>query len=343
MSSTVYQITWSAYQKNPDKINPVLDKLISDFKGKTAIKTHFGEPGNKNALRGKIIQPVIDYLLDNKFKGFLTDTNTLYVGKRSKSKDHLQTAIKHGFADLGIPVKISQADNSQFKLKSLKNHYKNLPIKLGKQLKEADNIICLSHFKGHVSFGYGGALKNLGMGGASPAGKLILHSQIIPKINHKKCILCQTCIKNCPAGAMSIKDEKVVIDHTKCIGCGECVTVCLQGAVEISGEDSNMCQEKTAVYAYGLVRNKPLLCINYLYNINKVCDCASHTEKVLIPDVGIQISTDPVAIDQASLDWTNQKAKKDLFKVVNGVDYNKILKMGEEIGLGSRKYKIREI
>ena len=338
----VYQISWSDYQKDPQKLFTVLEKVGANLTTPVAIKTHFGEPGNDNALRGNIIKPAINWLIDQKITGFLTDTNTLYTGQRSDTKNHLKTAQNHGFADLGLPVVIAQEDNFESKLAKLANQYQSLPIHLGKELREADSIFCLSHVKGHPMFGFGGALKNLGMGGATPKGKKILHSSTIGKINEDKCVLCGTCIQNCPTGAISQKNNQIIIDYQKCIGCGECVAVCPQGAVEMKAEDLATCQEKTAVYAYALVKDKPSLYVNYLININAVCDCFSSTRPKLMADLGILVSSDPVAIDQASLDWINQETGKDLFLEVNRVDYRPILDMGEAIGLGLKKYQLIE-
>jgi uncharacterized Fe-S center protein len=343
VKATIYQITWKQYVKNTNLLGDVLDQFKEELKEETAVKTHFGEPGNNNALRGEIIKPAIDWMAANKIKGFLTDTNTLYIGKRSVTRDHLETAKKHGFTEMGLPVVISEDDDHEFTLTDLPNHYKELPIRLGRELREASSILCLSHVKGHVSFGYGGALKNLGMGGASPKGKRVLHAKIIPEVILEKCIQCQTCVRNCPGKAISLVNDKITINHERCIGCGECATVCPQSAIEISEKDSTMCQEKTAVYAYGLVKDKPLVCVNYLININKVCDCAAYTEERLMDNLGILVSTDPVAIDQASLDWINTEAGRNLFKEVNGDDGVAILKMGEEIGLGSRKYTLKKV
>lgn len=341
--SIVYQISQSNYIKNPQILDKTLDKFKDILKGKTAIKTHFGEPGNENAFRGQTLKPAIDWTINNQLDAFLTDANTLYVGFRSNSKNHLETAIKHGFDKLGVPIQIAEDNDKVITLTELKNHYNKLPVRLGNKLLEADSILCLSHFKGHSMFGFGGALKNLGMGSATPKGKKILHSDVSPKNDPDKCILCGACVANCPAQAISIVNNKIVIDYGKCIGCGECITVCSQKAMETSSTNSTICQEKTAVYAYGLVKNKPLLCVNYLININPVCDCAGTTKPIIFHDLGILISTDPVALDQASLDWLDKESGKKLLLEVNGVDYEPILKMGEEIGLGSRKYELKEV
>ncbi len=342
-TSQVYQLSWLDYQENPQKIAIALEKVQASLVDPVAVKTHFGEPGNENALRGEIIKPVTDWLIKQKIKGFLTDTNTLYTGQRSDTKNHLKTAHIHGFADLGLPVTIAEEDNFEFKLSELTNQYQNLPVHLGKELRKAKSILCLSHLKGHPMFGFGGTLKNLGMGGATPKGKKILHSGTIGEINQDKCLVCGLCAENCPTGAIKKEKNKIVINYKQCIGCGECVATCPQKAIEVSREDLAICQEKTAVYAYALVKNKPAIYINYLININAVCDCFSSTSPKLMKDLGILISDDPVAIDQASLDWINKEAGKDLFLEINQVEYQPILKMGEEIGLGNRKYQLQEV
>ncbi len=341
--SQVYQLSWSDYQKNPAKVNSLLERILFPLVEPIAVKTHFGEPGNENALRGKTIRPVVDWLVKQRKKAFLVDTNTLYTGQRSETENHLKTAKKHGFADLGLPVVIAQEDNFEFKLNKLSNQYQNLPIYLGKELREANSFVCLSHLKGHPMFGFGGALKNLGMGGATPKGKKILHTNTVGKVNYDHCVVCGLCIQNCPTKAIKQEKDKIIINYQRCIGCGECVAVCPQKAIEVKKEDLTVCQEKTAVYAYALVKNKPSLYFNYLININPVCDCFSSTSPKLMEDLGILISDDPVAIDQASLDWIKQKGGRDLFLEVNGIDYQPILEISEEIGLGKRKYQLQRV
>ncbi len=181
------------------------------------------------------------------------------------------------------------------------------------------------------------------MGSASPNGKRILHASIRGEVDRKKCLLCGTCIKFCPAQTIKIKNNQIIFDDQKCIGCGECISVCPQKAISAGPGESKISQEKTAFYALGVAQTKPLLCVSFLININPLCDCAGQTAEKLIDNLGVLVSDDPVAIDQASLDWVNDVAGKDLFKEIHGVNYNFILKMGEEIGLGRREYEIKEI
>jgi uncharacterized protein len=343
MKSKVYQISWDSFLKKPEKIYPVLDKFKNNLKGKVPVKVHFGEPGNENAFRGNDIKPITDWIIKSKINGFLTDANTLYTGQRADSLSHLKVAHDHGFADLGLPINIADTEFPEFKLTKLDNQYKNLPIRLAKEIIDGENIICISHLKGHRLYGFGGALKNLGMGSALPAGKKVLHATFAGKINPEICIKCQTCLSNCPAKAILMEEDLVKINPDKCIGCGECVTVCPQGAIEVPEKNNKISQEKTAIYACGLVKKRKGLYINYLININPQCDCAASTAEILMPDLGVMISDDPVALDQASLDWINNVYGENLFEKVNGDDGFAILSMGEEIGLGKREYKIVEV
>ena len=153
VKSKVYQIRWQDYQKNPQILTTILNSYQNYWQEEIAIKTHFGEPGNKNALRGELIKPITSWFVKNNLRAFLTDANTLYLGKRANAQDHLKTAEKHGFTSLGLPVVIADGERGEkekeIKLKDLKNQYQNLPIKIGAKIAEAKSIFCLSHFKGH--------------------------------------------------------------------------------------------------------------------------------------------------------------------------------------------------
>jgi len=347
--SVVYRLKWEKFKDDPSSINLALDKFKDKIKGKTAIKTHFGEPGNENAFRGKDLESITDWVHNNNIEAFLTDSNTLYVGERDNAIDHLKTARNHGFgfSNLSCPVIIGDGLNGKaeevFKLEDLENKYKELEIRMGEAVMNSDSLICISHVKGHPLFGFGGAIKNVGMGVASKEGKKILHTTTIGEVDEDKCVVCGKCIDYCPVSAISIENNKIEVDYEKCIGCGECVSVCPNDAVKVNEEETKVCQEKTAVYTFGAVKDRTDLYINFIFNVNELCDCFDDTKPKLIDDLGILISDDPVAIDKASLDWVNEEAGKDLFRDVNGVNYDPILNMGEEIGLGSKKYEIEEI
>jgi hypothetical protein len=232
-------------------------------------------------------------------------------------------------------------------------HFKK--AKIAPVIAQADVLIALSHFKGHMGCGFGGACKNVGMGSASRAGKQMQHSDLKPKINQDKCKVCLTCVKNCPAEAISFADKKVNIDSKKCIGCGECIAVCPHQAIPIiwqQGKEGSL-QERMAEYALAVVKTKEGKCgfINFLINITPDCDCMDRNEPPITPDIGILASFDPLAIDKASVDLVNKvtgniysKLKninsKDKFRELHNVNYEYLFKHGERIGLGRSSYEL---
>jgi uncharacterized Fe-S center protein len=191
--------------------------------------------------------------------------------------------------------------------------------------------------------GFGAAIKNIGMGCASRAGKLEQHSDVHPYVNPKICINCGVCLENCPTGAMVQKEETVSIDDDKCIGCGECLVICNVGAVKHRWDsDDTRVQEKMAEYAYSVWSrfNGKIGFINFLLKITKDCDCVSEKGKVIAEDVGLLASIDPVALDKASVDLILQASGKDVIREYNDVDWSVQLRHGEKIGMGSQKYKL---
>ena len=205
-----------------------------DFKGRfTAIKIHFGEPGNLAYIRPNYAAAIVDLLRSLGAKVFLTDSNTLYSGGRSNAVDHLHAAMDNGFNPIGAHCDVIIADGL------IGTDYKEIPVggqycpapKIGSAIANADIIISMNHFKGHEQTGFGGAIKNLGMGSASVGGKLELHSSSQPVIDENACIGCRICEKYCRHNAITVTDRKAHIDYSKCVGCGQCVAVCPTGAL----------------------------------------------------------------------------------------------------------------
>ena len=202
-----------------------IDKI--DFKNKfVAIKIHFGEPGNIAYLRPNFAKVVADYVKEKGGYPFLTDCNTLYVGRRKNGLEHIDTAYENGFTPFSTGCNVIIGDG----IKGLSEVY--VPVRngelcekaiIGKEIMEADIVISLAHFKGHEMTGFGGALKNIGMGCGSRAGKMDMHSASGPKVKTDKCVGCGSCMRNCAHGAISIVDKKAVIDRDKCAGCGRCI------------------------------------------------------------------------------------------------------------------------
>jgi uncharacterized Fe-S center protein len=323
-----------------------------------AVKMHFGEQGNTAFVPPRLVRPVVDAVRALGAKPFLCDANTLYVGSRSDSASHLATAHQHGFTyeAMGCPAVIADGlrGGSYVEVEVNGRHLKR--VKLAHDLAKCDAIVCASHFKGHELAGFGGAIKNLGMGGGARGAKLAMHSDIVPQVKKEKCTSCGRCAANCPAGAIKIEGY-AVIDPAKCIGCGSCIVVCPTHAVR-NGWDSGPAkmQEKMVEHLAGffkLHRGK-LAFVNYIINVAPACDCYGTNDPYIVPDIGVCASLDPVALDAASVDLVNQaeglrgtkltkafKPGSDKFRdVYPEVDWGIQLRYAEELGLGSRQYEM---
>src|SRR5512133_1266168 len=201
-----------------------------DFERKiVAIKIHFGEPGNLAYLRPNYAAVIVKMLKKKHAIPFLTDCNTLYSGRRSNGPEHLEAAFENGYNSIstGCPVIIADSvRGTEYREISLEMEYCKT-AKIGSAIADSDVIISMNHFKGHEISGFGGALKNLGMGCASVGGKLFLHSGASPKIFEENCTGCRVCERYCAQYAVVVEsDKKAHIDYIKCTGCGQCIAVC---------------------------------------------------------------------------------------------------------------------
>jgi len=316
-----------------------------DDKSFVAMKIHFGEKGNTGYIKPQWLMTIIGHLRKKTSRVFLTDSNTLYVGKRSNSVEHHQLAWDHGFTPdiVGVPVIIADGlkggDDGEVEvnLKRVKS------ARVGSAFLHSDAMVCLSHFTGHGLSGFGAAIKNLGMGCASRAGKLDQHSEVHPWVNPKHCQNCGLCFDFCPSEAIITKEGSAFIIEEKCIGCGECLVICNAGAVKFRWDsDIVRVQEKMSEYAFSLKKalKGKISFLNFLLKITKDCDCMSEDEPAVVEDIGILGSVDPLAVDQASVDLVIEKSGKDILKVGYDVDWSVQLQHGAEIGLGSRDYQL---
>lgn len=322
------------------------DKI--DDKSFAALKIHFGEQGNTGYIRPQWLAGIIKQIKSKTSRVFLTDSNTLYVGKRSNSVEHLRLAYDHGFVPekVGIPVIIADGLKGGEDAEVAVDLKRVKTAKIGSVFLNSDVLVGLSHFTGHGLSGFGSAIKNLGMGCASRAGKLDQHSEVHPWVNPKFCTNCGVCFDHCPSEAIVHKEDKAFIIEEKCIGCGECLVVCSSGAVKFRWDsDTLRVQEKMSEYAFSLWRSfeGKAVCINVLLKITKDCDCMSEDEPAIVEDIGILGSFDPVAIDQASVDMVIERSGKDILKDGYDVDWSVQLQHGVEIGLGSREYELIKI
>ncbi len=309
----------------------------------TAIKVHFGEMGNTAYLKPENVKPISDKIIALGGKPFLTDSNTLYKGSRGNSVDHINTAFKHGYTF--APVIISDGLNGKEyeKVKINLHYFKEANI--GSIARQADSIMVMTHFKGHEFTGFGGAIKNVGMGIGSRSGKQQMHCDVHPQVDRDKCISCGLCIKWCPTEAISMVDGKAHIDPAKCIGCAECIVTCNSDSISIewSGTAKTL-QEKMTEYCFGAVKDKKVAYMSFINNVSPNCDCYGITSPPIVGDVGVLASFDPVAIDQTCLDLCNKKAGKDIFKATwPNIDATIQLSYAEKIGLGKREYQLIEL
>jgi hypothetical protein len=334
-------------------------KQIVPPRGLVAIKLHFGEKGNTAYIRPTFVRQIVDHVRALGAFPFLTDANTLYAGTRGNSVSHLHTAVENGFSFSVVNAPLIIADGlrgaSYAAVKIQQELIKTAYV--GTEIAEADGLISLAHFKGHELSGFGGTIKNLGMGCASRRGKMVQHADVSPKITRKKCVGCGECVEHCAQSAIALREQKAVIDAKKCIGCGECILICSNKAIDVRwNADIALFQKKMVEYTLAVLKGKEgkIAFLNFLTQISPACDCYGHSDAPIVHDLGIMASVDPVAIDQASVDMVNrQKALEntsleanqnpggDKFRALYPkVDWTIQLEYAERIGLGSREYEL---
>lgn len=328
----------------------------------TAIKIHFGEPGNLAYIRPNYAARLADLLRSMGAKPFLTDCNTLYSGHRSNAVDHLDSAMQNGFNPISAKCQVIIADGvkgTDYREIEINGEYCRT-AKIGTAIADADIIITMNHFKGHEQAGFGGALKNLGMGCASVGGKLELHSASQPMIDVADCRGCGICVKNCAHDAIHLNENRhATIDYSKCIGCGQCIAVCQFDAAGMGeGDTSERLNYKIAEYTKAVLLGKPQFHISFIMNVSPECDCWNHNDAAIIPDLGIAASFDPVALDMACVDLVNRATAlqgnalttdrtpeslsgADKFHCLHpDTDWRAGLLHAQKLGLGSMEYEL---
>ncbi len=313
-----------------------------------ALKIHFGEKDNTGFISPAWLSGLCGRLIRKTRRAFFTDTNTLYVGNRSNSVEHLKLAAEHGFslAALGIPVWIADGligrDDEEVKVA----FPRLTSVKIASAFLSSDVLLCLSHFTGHMLTGVGAALKNLGMGCASRAGKLEQHSDVHPWVKSSKCTLCRTCFEYCPADAIEERSGAASILDERCIGCGECLVVCPAGAISLSwDDDKGRIQEKMTEYACGVHRlfGERAGYMNFLIKMTRDCDCMSKNDPSFMEDVGILASRDPVALDRASIDLVGERAGRDIMRELRPIDWSIQLEHARKIKFGNLDYELVDL
>ncbi|MDO9576286.1 MAG: DUF362 domain-containing protein [Candidatus Cloacimonadales bacterium] len=343
----------SSLPERKDALNKILSQIdftsIVSPRDKVAIKMHIGDVNNVTHIAPELVALVVQEVKKQNALPYLTETSTLYSGPRSNAITHLQLAQEHGFTFEAVGAPFIMADglfgNAEIEVPI--NGILFDKVNIARDAVLTDVLIALSHPTGHMLSGIGACLKNLGMGLSSRKGKMLQHSSIKPYINADQCTLCGQCLKWCPVQCIIEQNGKAFIQQEICIGCGECLTLCKFSAVKFNwGIGSEDFQKSIAEYALGAIQNKrgKSLFINVLTDMTKECDCLSIKQTPVIDDIGILASTDPVAIDQATLDLTRQRNNKDLGRIAYpALDPNIQLDHAEKIGLGNRKYELVEI
>ena len=347
------------------KLERLMDKAgmgSIDFSGKyAAVKIHCGEPGNVAYLRPNYAKVVVDFIKARGGKPFLTDCNTLYVGGRKNALDHLESAYVNGYNPFTVGCHLLIADG----LKGTDEAY--VPVaggeyvreaKIGRAIMDADIVISLNHFKGHECTGFGGALKNLGMGCGSRAGKMEMHSAGKPWCDQNLCVGCGACQRVCAHGAPVMgADRRITIDHDKCVGCGRCIGVCPKDAIRAAEDEANdILNCKIAEYAKAVIHGRPSFHINLVMDVSPYCDCHGENDVPLVPDVGMFASFDPVALDVACADAVNAQPVIPGCAIDDGThggdhfhhmhpttDWRSCVEHAEKLGIGTQAYTLVEV
>jgi uncharacterized Fe-S center protein len=324
------------------KFREVIQEQVKGFSegDKVAVKMHMGEYGNLNYVRPPIAELVVDELKRRGAKPFIIDSPTAYHGKRHNSEEYLETARKNGFSEetMGCPIIISDEGID------LESRYLN-KMEVLKEIKESDGIVVLSHFKGHSCSGFGGCIKNLGMGGFTKETKGMIHS-CSQSIMVGECSGCGSCVNVCPFDAISMKEGKAVIDPDNCFGCSACINICPSKALKAKKERfGKILTEAAHLLLKGFEKEKQLF-INVLLDISKSCDCHpigdDDVGPIVSPNIGIMVSKDIVSIEKASLDIADRHTDGKFSKIYHANPMEQI-EAGVEFGMGSSSYEIEEV
>lgn len=352
-----------------------LQKLIKeagigniDFENKlVAIKMHFGELGNISYLRPNYAKAVVDVIKELGGHPFLTDCNTLYPGSRKNAIEHLYCAWENGFTPLtvGCPVIIGDGLKGTDDIEVPVDGEYCKSAKIGRAIMDADIFISLSHFKGHEEAGFGGCLKNIGMGCGSRAGKAHMHNEGTPTIDQNKCRGCRTCQRECANGGLEYNESthKMSINTNNCLGCGRCLGACNFDAISFTKANAiPVLTAKIAEYTKAVINGRDNFHISLIVDVSPYCDCHGENDAPILPNIGMFASFDPIALDQACVDaclkakpiensLLGDNMKKENFEdhhdhFKNSIpesDWRNQLEHGEKIGLGSREYELIEI
>ncbi len=318
-------------------LEEIVERENVELSEKVPLKVHFGEKGNATFIKSENYEGIIDYLREKGIDTCYMETSVMYGGQRYNKELHVKTAAEHGFNQLPIVIADGEQGEVFVEVEVDLKHFKT--CKIGGAFLDYDQLFVVSHFKGHMMAGFGGAIKQLAMGHASKGGKLAMHMGIKPRIVNRKCKKCNLCQTRCNEDAITI-GKKSFIDHETCVGCGACVAICPNKAVSIISAkglyngllSGKKFREKLVEYAYAAQKGKKNIYFNFAINVTKGCDCEPKKMSPIMEDFGIFVSTDPVAIDKVCLDMARDRG--NVFKGGEQLVY------AEKVGLGSTKYRL---
>ena len=309
-----------------DKLPVALEQVgVSDFRGKRVpVKLHMGEPGNRYFISPSFVKLAVEKLKSIGARPFLFDTTVAYPGPRATVKGHMKVATAHGFGPdrMGCDVVIGD--------KGIEVAESGQTFAVAREIHESTHMLVISHVKGHIQTGFGGAIKNLGMGGVTRETKAKIHMMCVPVLSREMCDLCGMCAEACPFDAITL-DPEWKRSKTLCGGCGKCVSVCNTGALRYRVMDL---QRALALSARACVGDKRVVYVNAIVNVSRNCDCDPGAGPIICPDIGYVVSDSLAAIDRASLDLIGN-VKPGVFEKVNGVDPLKQIRYAEELGFPS--------
>ncbi|MBW2971281.1 DUF362 domain-containing protein [Candidatus Woesearchaeota archaeon] len=310
--------------------NQLIDAGFVKPGDRIAVKMHFGEPGNKTALKPPVVKKVVNALKELGAKPFLFDSLVVYHSPRNNVEGHLEVAAKQGFTEESMGCEIVVSDEHIVK-RGIINY------EICKELVDADGVLVLTHLKGHICTGFGGAIKNLGMGAVSRATKNAIHKGGEPEYV-EGCTLCNVCSARCPVDNIRYDDSRPHYDKNWCCGCSNCVIFCPEKASKTKVESFDLLLSEAAAFA--LKNFKKAYHVNVLKNITRKCDCESNPGEIVVPDIGILMGQDLISVEKASHDLVIEKAGKDVFREIHGKSPLVHIKIAQKLGIGSMDYKL---
>jgi uncharacterized Fe-S center protein len=321
-----------------------------------AVKLHMGERGNVTYIRPAFVRKVVDLVKKRNGRPFVTDTVSLYPGGRDTRRKYLSTAACNGFVpeSMGAPVVIADGDGDEGQAVPVAKAVDGCTLRdveVAAAIHRADVLLALSHVKGHMITGFGGAVKNLGMGCVTKRSKRGQHLVNPPLLNESRCDGCAGCLKACPADALAMHGGRPRRDPERCIYCSTCLFACGRGALSWERKNKERFQVYLAHAAVAAVSGfgPKIGFINFIQDVTPHCDCAAPAGRALFPDIGILASIDPVAVDKASLDLMDRARLWRAPRRISGPDklgqWHRVdslvqLRVASELGLGSLEYDL---